>query len=234
MLGYIQNNDTYKYAKEELSARIFADILVCLFDKNTFTSDMAVQQVVDYHTSHGGKILQKDYTCLFFYLVNGPLSGYVLTLDENRYRLDYASDDFSYDMDVEIEEPDFNKWNAELNTYTKACDRVVGRGHGSVYVYYYDIYQKYFTENGSDIWPCKIGMSTGDALKRIVAQTGTAYPEWPHVALIIRTDKPRELEMLLHAVLKLQNRYMDNAPGKEWFMTRPDLIEQIYFQNVGQ
>lgn len=228
MLGYIQNGDTYKYTNEELSAKIFADILVYLFDRDDFTSNIAVQNVIEYHTSHGGNVSQKDYTYLFFYLVNGPLSGYILKIDDNRYRLDYESDDFASDMDVEITEPDFNEWNDNLK-----YDKMLGNGNGSVYVYYYDTYQKYFTSKGSDIWPCKIGMSTGNALKRIFAQVGTAYPEWPHVALIIQTDKPRELEMLLHSALKLNGKHMDSSPGKEWFLTRPDLIEQIYVRNGG-
>lgn len=228
MLGLIQNGDTYKYTEEELSAKIFADIFVYLFDRNNFTSDTAIKNVVDYHISHGGKVSQKDYTYLFFYLINGPLSGYILTIGDNKYRLDYESDDFAYDMDVEITEPNFDEWNGNIK-----CDKWIGHGRGAVYVYYYDTYQKYFMANGSDIWPCKIGMSAGNPLKRIFTQVGTAYPEWPHVALIIQTDKPRELELLLHSVLKLQGKYLDNSPGKEWFMTRPNLIEQIYLKNMG-
>lgn len=224
MLGFVQNNDTYKYTNEELSAKIFADVLVYLFDRGDFTSNIAVQNVIEYHTSHGGKISQKDYTYLFFYLVNGPLSGYILKIDNNRYKLNYESDDFASDMDVEITEPDFEG--------TLKCDKLIGQGRGEVYVYYYDIYQKYFTSNGNDVWPCKIGMSTGSALKRIFGQVGTAYPEWPHIALIIKTDKPRELELLLHSVLKFQGNHLYKSPGKEWFLTRPDLIEQIYLRNI--
>lgn len=109
-----------------------------------------------------------------------------------------------------------------------AADKELGSGSGAVYVYYFDIYRKLANLENKARWPCKVGMTDRDAISRVISQAGTAYPELPHVALVLKTDTPRELEAALHAALKFKKRHMTAAPGKEWFQTTPEEVESLY------
>ena len=70
-------------------------------------------------------------------------------------------------------------------------------------------------------------------LYRIFSQTGTAYPEYPHVALLIKCPSAREMEDALHSILKLRGKWLENAPGSEWFLTSPDEIKDLYYLITG-
>lgn len=98
---------------------------------------------------------------------------------------------------------------------------VVGRGHESVYVYYLPTFETY---RQNYYFPCKIGYSRHDAVERVEQQIKTALPERPEIGLIIKTDDGYLLEQALHAILKLKHRQVDDAPGKEWFLTSPDEV----------
>ena len=100
-------------------------------------------------------------------------------------------------------------------------------GKGSVYLFYYPTYKDRAEERGDEFWRCKIGKTTNSAKSRVGGQT-TGSPEEPIIALEFKTDHPTELEAALHAILKLRGRHVENAGGKEWFMTNPDEVEQIH------
>ena len=87
---------------------------------------------------------------------------------------------------------------------------------------------------GHSIWECKIGRTDKDPLQRIFGQAGTCYPELPHIALIIKCSNSLQLEAALHNILKLRNRWIENAPGTEWFLTSPAEIESVYHIIVGE
>ena len=100
----------------------------------------------------------------------------------------------------------------------------IGSGKSSVYVYYYPAYQKLAQLEGQDTWACKVGQSEyADPIHRINDQT-TGMPETPKVALVIRTNRPKEMESAIHGVLSR----VPDAPGTEWFLTNPDKVESIY------
>ena len=84
------------------------------------------------------------------------------------------------------------------------------------------------TLQGKSSWECKIGRTDVDPISRIISQAGTCYPELPHIALIINCDDSNLLEKTLHDILKLKKRWLSNSPGKEWFITSPEEVEQIY------
>ena len=61
-----------------------------------------------------------------------------------------------------------------------------------------------------------------------MSQAPTAMPEWPTVWLAIETDEALVLERTIHGVLRLRDRWSEDAPGSEWFTTSPDEVESIY------
>lgn len=70
-------------------------------------------------------------------------------------------------------------------------------------------------------------MSNGNAISRIIDQAGTAYPEIPRIALLINCDSARDMETAMHSILKLRGRWMEDAPGSEWFLTNPNEVEML-------
>jgi hypothetical protein len=107
-------------------------------------------------------------------------------------------------------------------------ERTVGAGTEAVYVYGYPVYRRVAAHQGEAFYPCKIGRTSFEASVRVFGQATTAMPEWPAIWLVILTDNSRVVERMLHAVLVLRGRAMDEAPGAEWFLTNPDEVESIH------
>ena len=227
MFGYIFDTDNkYKYENQRLNADTFADVLVAIYDHDTFTKESVISNIQQIHQQKNGDCTNTNWEALFQTAINSVLQGYLIRMD-NRYKLSYAStDDIIDDMEWDrIEEVEIPK---EIS-----CDRIIGTGTGAVYVYYYDTHKDYYMKNGYLVWPCKIGMSNTDPMKRIFSQIGTVSPEWPHPALIIYTNKPKVLETMLHAALKIQGAQIENGPDREWFMTTPETVKEIYERMLG-
>lgn len=211
-----------------MDAKSFADVLVSLYDHDIFTKDEAINNVQKHHNENGGNCDNTDWNTIFQAAVNEILNEYLIRVADNTYRLSYASPDGMVDdmeLDDIYDEPEIPEG--------VSCDMVIGAGKGAVYLYYYDIHKDHFTKAGKTVWPCKIGMSLMDPLKRIFTQIGTASPEWPHPALIIYTENPRALETMLHAALKVQGAQIENGPGREWFMTNPEIVRGLYERMLG-
>lgn len=107
-------------------------------------------------------------------------------------------------------------------------EKEIGYGKNAVYVYYFDIYQKFAELNSENKWPCKVGRTDRGTIERIMSQTGTSYPELPRIALIINCEDSKKLEAAIHSILKYKGRWIEDAPGTEWFMTSPNEIQEIY------
>ena len=104
--------------------------------------------------------------------------------------------------------------------------KVIGRGSESVYLYYFPTYRQYSELFlGEPHWPCNIGRTIGDVKDRVSKQIGDQLPEKPKIALIIRTDDCEALENKIHEKLKWDN--LEDAIGKEWFLTNPAEVEGI-------
>jgi hypothetical protein len=105
----------------------------------------------------------------------------------------------------------------------------LGVGEERVYVYYSGTEFANAQLQHRDKWLCKIGRTAGDLTVRIVLQGAlTAHPEVPTVALTMRTGDSKNLERLIHAALVYAGRHQKGAPGKEWFLTNPTEIENLY------
>ena len=79
---------------------------------------------------------------------------------------------------------------------------------------------------GSESFRCKIG-STEDHKKRF-STSQTDVPENRKIAVIFKTDFPTELERILHSTLKIQGKQLKDTPGREWFLTNPDAVINLY------
>lgn len=109
----------------------------------------------------------------------------------------------------------------------------IGRGSESVYLYYFPTYRRYAESSGTPQWPCNIGGTKGYVAYRIRDQIGDQLPEKPQLALIFRTDDWRTLEAKIHAALKRKGKQIEDAIGKEWFMTSPSEVLSIYHSISG-
>lgn len=105
---------------------------------------------------------------------------------------------------------------------------VEGEGSGSIYVYYFPGYKRLADLNAEERWPIKIGMTSfGRASIRISEQQGTVMPEEPVVAYVRRTDTPLRLERLVQSVLFYREQQLEEAPGTEWFNSKPVEVKAI-------
>ena len=109
----------------------------------------------------------------------------------------------------------------------------LGRGSESVYLYYFPTYQRYAESLGVPHWPCNIGRTKGYVAYRVRDQIGDQLPEKPQLALILRTDDCRWLEAKIHAALKRKGKQIEDAIGKEWFITAPSEVKSIYLSISG-
>ncbi len=110
----------------------------------------------------------------------------------------------------------------------------LGTGESSVYLYYYPTYRRDAEHNGQKTWPCKIGRSDRDPMNRIYSQASTALPEGPAIGLLLRTSLPSQWEHVLHGILALRGRIVEDAPGDEWFNTSPaEIVELILYIDPG-
>lgn len=111
--------------------------------------------------------------------------------------------------------------------FVPIADLTLGKGKSFVYLYYYPAYRREAERNGRSVWPCKIGLSERDPVARVMSQASTAMPEPPRIGLLLRTPLPSQWEGVLHNVLALRGRTIEEAPGSEWFSTSPDEVADI-------
>ena len=107
-------------------------------------------------------------------------------------------------------------------------ERIIGSGNGSVYLYYYPQYQERAESKGESVWECKIGRTTHSEAGTRIRQQATGLPESPMIGLHIKTDKEKKIERIIHDILKVRGTHIADAPGREWFLTSPSEVEDIY------
>ena len=107
-------------------------------------------------------------------------------------------------------------------------ERTIGSGQGSVYLYYYPQYRERAESESEKVWECKIGMTMHSEADGRIKEQATGLPENPKIGLHIKTDKHRQIERIIHEILKVRGKHIDEAPGKEWFLTSPSEVEEIY------
>lgn len=104
---------------------------------------------------------------------------------------------------------------------------IEGEGAGALYAYYFESYRRLAEVEGRSTWPHKVGMSSFGFHGRIYEQQGTAMPESPIIAYVYRSSIPGKIERLVHSVLFLRGRWIEDAPGAEWFDTNAETIQGI-------
>ena len=226
MEGFELIMNDYRYMEVELTPEIFAELMILLYSNKIFERQKCIDCIVEYHLSNGGICNHKSYTSQFkkacerlrkkgFNLQNIGYSKWNLLNPDNMQYQNYWNKDI-------IDNKIVNE-NLE-NIETKE----IGVGDQIVYVYYYPVYRKYAILNGKSDWECKIGMTTKNLWDRIYSQAATSFPEEPFIALIIKCDDAHAIELILHKILKNKKKWIEIAPGKEWFLTNPEEIETIY------
>lgn len=211
----------YQFNGVKLTPSVFSGLLIQLFDGKQFTRQAAISTISEYHLLNGGVIEEGRNIVTVF-------KKATLCLQKKNVGLinkGYGTWELHYNEQETIEVVD-HELSSDVIAY--AADEVMGTGLNAVYVYYYDVYRKLAEVNGKTSWACKIGRTDCDPIQRVIGQAGTCYPELPHIALIIYCDDSSVLESAFHSILKYQSRWMQDAPGTEWFMTSPKEIKKLY------
>jgi hypothetical protein len=102
-----------------------------------------------------------------------------------------------------------------------------GVGEETVYCYTFPSYLELAMLKGSKALPMKIGKTSSTTLDRVSLQCGVSNPEQPVVPLAIRVENATAYERAIHRILTIWNRWIEDAPGTEWFMTSKDEILSI-------
>ncbi|MYB66035.1 GIY-YIG nuclease family protein [Candidatus Poribacteria bacterium] len=205
---------TYKHKSQHLNLQI-AEEIVKITLKGTGSIACITKCVLEHHTQHGGlplasdEILHSPYDSVDAYMRG--LTEYVLyELNEKGY-VEHNSDEGTW----------------QIYEYPL---RVFGEGEGAVYVFYDDrdaILHK--TSDGR--WACNIGYTEHDVSQRVCEQT-KQWTQHPTIALILKTDTPKDLEEALHYLLKRcgcwRKDLKDKGAGREWFDTTPDKVLMLY------
>lgn len=208
--------ETYSYEGVELTANVFRELLIELFDGKQFQRKGAIAAVVEHHKKNGGVIGKTDYTAVF-------KKASKLLENEGLKNVAYGTWRLNFKKRGTDFPPPPEKLVAKLS-----ADKTIGTGKNAVYVYYYETYKRLAENEGRNVWECKIGRTDTDPLQRVFSQAGTSFPETPQLALVINCDDSGQLEVALHKVLAYQGKQHESAPGKEWFITSPDEVERLY------
>ena len=198
-------NDQYKYIDQPLTTKMAQELIVKLFKGQTVFKQDIVRGVDEEHLGRGGK--------------KGETKVHPVTNALNALKRKGLADN---------DNPDIGAWDVVKKGEPVIEDGVkwIGSGNNSVYLYYYPTYKQFAETLERETWPCKIGRSEyADPVHRIYEQVGTGMPEQPKIALVIRTDRHKEMESAIHELLPER---VPDAPGAEWFLTNPNKVEDIY------
>lgn len=207
----------YKYYGVSLTPAIFVELMIEFYDGKQFERQQAISKILEHHASKGGLPPKMHGVPLFKAATKILKNKGLKDVSYGIWRLNY-----------EIQETIIEENVTKEKLIKLDIDKEIGEGLSSIYVYYYDIYKVYAEVKGKSSWECKIGRSDGEPIERILTQAKTSYPELPHVALIIKCLDSYQLEKAIHNILKARGKWLENAPGTEWFNTNPQEIESIY------
>ena len=106
------------------------------------------------------------------------------------------------------------------------AERTIGSGRQSVYLYYYQQKRESAESKYKNVWECKIGNTERPLQARLREQA--TDPEKFKLGLHIETNRPKDIERIIHDILKVRGKHIDEAPGREWFLTSPSEVEEIF------
>ncbi len=205
----------YKYKNLELTPIVFKELLIEKFDGKQFKRSDAIKIIIEYHVNNGGICEKNEYIGTFKKATMMLQGNGIINCGYGVWKLNYKESEIEvYEIEKKIEKID--------------VDEEYGEGQCAVYVYYYNIYKELAKLKNETCFPCKIGRTDREPLQRIMAQSGTCYPEKPHIALLFHCENSYNLEKAFHSILKARNKWLKNAPGIEWFNTNIKEIKEIY------
>jgi len=224
MNNFLDNQASYQYKGLPLTPAIAQSLNIELLSGKCIRRNEIIELITTTHEERGGiKSAATDVSALIKKsLQNLTALGIASNPSYSYWRFQITEDEAS------VSEPE----PAALETPYIAppiigAEKTIGKGSGGVYVYYLPAYQALAKSAGHDHWLCKVGRSDRDPVLRIISQAGTALPERPVIALLVRTDDPSSLESAIHGILRLRLRWSPSSPGTEWFLTNPSEVEQI-------
>lgn len=215
-------NEKYIFAKVPLTPKVAKPLILELFQGRTETNQTIYNEVKSTHLARGGQGPKAQDNPRLLKSVLKQLKKEGVAMNPSQGHWSFTSNNFKDNnvnlLKTDIKTSEQTEIRREITEEFDA-DLVLGRGSSVVYLYYLPSYkerEQIFT------WPCKIGRSDKDPLKRIINQAATALPEKPKVAVIIRTDNSAVLEQAIHNILTYRNKRIETGMGKEWFDTNPD------------
>ena len=243
VLGYwrVLNSDMkapqYKYHNIPLARGIAKDLLLELFEGETFSRSEVSDTIVQSHNERGGLPYPGEdvgRNIIRQALISLKRDGLAIFLTKGRRWRIFSADDPDY-IELDLDDDDFEDTDTDEDIVTEdlAPHKEIGFGDSVVYIYFYPTYKAHAESKGEVVFPCKVGKTKGLAIDRVLSQSGTALPEYPEIGLSIQTDTPKDLEDLLHGALRLRGKQITEAPGVEWFLTNPKEIEEIYTFLIG-
>ena len=221
-------NGVYNYKGIELMPSVIADIIVAFYSGKLFRRSVVLDEIIEFHRKNGGVTNKNEYASAYKRACLVQLKDKIVNKGYGMWYVmpDEVSENESIEEEIESSEIEDGNNNDES---FQQSDKVIGSGDKAVYVYYYDTYKQCAELQGNSVWACKIGRTDTDPISRVFGQAGTCYPELPHIALIIHCPNSSIIETTLHNILKLRGKWIENAPGTEWFITSPEEVENIYY-----
>jgi T5orf172 domain len=222
----MSEDSEYSYRALPLTAAIAEELIPELFGGRTATRQQIATAVAEAHQRRGGAKAKAGNISQIFRIAlqklkkknrasNPTVGNWRIT---QTLQTSIAPAEPTIELEATLVPPEVEDIKA---------DKTIGQGASSVYVYFLPTYEAQARSHRENRWLCKIGRSDQDPLLRILSQAGTAIPEKPKIALIIRTDDPSSLEAAIHSILRLRSQWSGSSPGKEWFQTNPEEIESI-------
>ena len=196
-------NESYEHVGKPLTLKIARELVIERFSGKTGIEKKELKRVVDeIHTQRGGSLSTNEMH---------PVSAALSVMKKQGLANNPSRGEWSI----------FPTPSAPpKNLLDSDAVRTLGTGKSSVYLCYYPTYRCLAEYEGKEFWACKIGS--------VETQAPTEMPEPPEIRLILRTDDPENLEQLLHNILTFRGKQIADVPGKEWFMTSPGEVEDIY------
>lgn len=102
-------------------------------------------------------------------------------------------------------------------------DEEAGEYDGWIYAFSFPAIIK-----SGEAFPIKVGKTVGDVDARIMDQAkGSAMFEFPKVLGRWQATRIGPTEYAIHNILKARGKWIEEAPGKEWFITTMEEVERI-------
>ena len=196
-------NQSYEHAGKPLTLKIARELVIEMFSGKTGVEKKELKRVVDeMHTKRGGSLSTNEMH---------PVSAALSVLKKQGLANNPSRGEWSIFPTPSIH---------PKNLFGSNTVRTLGEGKNSIYLCYYSAYRCLAEYEGKEFWACKIGS--------VETQVPSEMPELPEIRLVLKTDDPENLEQILHNILTFRGKHIADAPGKEWFMTSPSEVEDIY------